>query len=106
MKLEHQESSTEAVEQKRSAIADKPWTAQPAKEESADKDFPVCEAVDADPDLPNSELAMVEFETSDLRPVASATLSQHCSALPPVSVTNNGNSKTNSGYLHGGVFHQ
>lgn len=102
MKLEHQESSTEAVEQKRSAIADKPWTAQPAKEESADKDFPVCEAVE--PDSPNSELAMVEFEASDLRPVASAALSQHCSALPSVSVTNNGNSY--SGYLHGGVFHQ
>ena len=101
MKLEHHESSTEAVEQKRSAIADKPWTAQPAKEESADKDFPVYEA--ADPDSPNTESAMVEFESSDLRPVASAVLSQHCSTLPSVSVTNNCNS--NSGYLHCGVFH-
>ena len=104
MKPEHHASSTEAAEQKQSATADKPWTAWPAKEESADKDFPVCEAVDAAPDSPNSESAMVEFESSDLRPVASAALSQHCSALPSVSLTNSGNS--NSGHLHGGVFYQ
>ena len=104
MKPEHRESSTEAVEQKWSATADKLWTTQPAKEESADKDFPVGKALNEDPDLPNSESAMVEFESSDLRPVASAALSQHCSTLPLVNLINSDNS--NSGCLHGGVFYQ